>query len=248
MGTRIFDELHQVKHKNTCQDPPSYWETLQVLIHTIIHHQSRVDAEWYQLTIQALSNCTTLIPESYTGVVRQRLVATLFCEVLAVVVATHMHHVALVALGIPMHQFPSLPEASTHQDTPLPTFQDILSAGMLHATLDEKFRHNPNVTHAPFVLAKDYNTSSPAWQALPHDVQHYMLENMVPFHPLVALSLAPTAAQLVGRMNQEISLPDKVVLEPWKELDPTQYCTNGMTRLDAEILMVAVAQTYGTQY
>ena len=110
------------------------------------------------------------------------------------------------------------------------------------------FRHNTHVCHAPYVLAQDYDTTSPAWKALSTDVQDYVLEMMIPFHPLVALSLAPTACRLVGRMAQEISLPDDVVLAPWKALDATQFCTTGMSRLDAEVLMVASAAAHGTQF
>lgn len=155
-----------------------------------------------------------------------------------------MLHLALRAMGVKPYSMPAWPDLPPTLLTP--TYEDIVTAGMLKDK--RQFRQNAHVTHAPYVLAADYDRKSPAWQGLGTDIQDYLLEMMVPFHPLVALSIVPRSVRLVSLMAQEISLPDEVVLQPWKELDPDLFCTDGFNRHDCETLMVATAEAYGTQY
>ena len=170
--------------------------------------------------------------------------ATLFAEIVAVVVSSHMLHIATLCLGEP--EMPPLPKLPTHEATLQPSYQDIASQGMLkeHKT----YRHNANVTHAPFVVAADYDTTSTAWQELGTELQEYLLQNMITFHPLIALSIAPKSVHLVASMATEISLSDKQVMQPWKELDSTRFCVDGFSRHDCETIMVATAEAYGNAF
>ena len=219
------------------------WRKVQAVVHTTINHQSKVDAKWYQRSRLSLSKYTSLIPKKIQGETRHVLAATLLAEILAVTAASHMYHVACLALGA-RDEIPPLPNLPT--SFPPPTYQDIVTSGMLKR--NRTVRCNPKIATAPHVLAGDYNTKSQAWQDLGSDVQDYLLEMMVPVHPLIALSLAPRSVRLVSRLSQDISLPDEVVIQPWKELDPQLFCTDSFTRHDVETVMVATAEAYNTTY
>lgn len=216
-------------------------------VHAVVHHQSRLDAKWYRRTITALDTSdSSLIPRHIQGSEREALVATLFAEIVAVVVSSHMLHVALLCLG--EREMPPLPKLPTHETAPQlqPSYQDIASQGMLKE--NKTFRHNGNVSHAPFVVAADYDTKSSAWQELGTELQEYLLQNMITFHPLIALSIAPRSVHLVASMATEISLSDKQVMQPWKELDSKRFCVDGFSRYDCETIMVATAEAYGNAF
>ena len=213
-------------------------------MHSVIQHQSRLDAKWYRRTLTELDKYTSLIPKRYVGEQRERLCATLFVEILAVAASSHMLHMALLCLG--EDSITPLPKPPPHDPALQPSYVDIQTAGMLKGK--RSFRNDAGVAHAPYVLARDYDRSSDAWAELGSDVQEYLLESMVPIHPFVSLGIAPLSVYLCSCMAGEISMPDRVILTPWKELDPEQYCTDGFTRHDCETVMVATAEAYGTGY
>jgi len=215
-------------------------------VHSIIQHQSRLEAKWYRRTLMELDKYTSLIPRRFQGEQRERLCATLFIEILAVAASSHMLHMALLCLGDDHNKLTPIPKPSSHDSALQPSYSDIQTAGILKR--NHAFRHDHTVAHAPFVFSRDYDRSSDAWIALGSDVQEYLLENMTPIHPFVALGLAPHSAYLCACMVGQIAIPDRVVVTPWKELDSEHYCTDGFTRHDCETLMVATAEAHGTGY
>ena len=209
----------------------------------MVQHQSRLDAKWYRRTLMELDNHTSLIPKRFEAEQRERLCATLFIEILAVVASSHMLHMALLCLG-DYNNLSPIPKPATHGLALQPTYLDIQTAGMVK----KRFRHDASVAHAPHVFARDYDRTSDAWAALGSDVQEYLLGSMMSIHPFVALGIAPLSVYLCAYMAGQISMTDRVVLAAWKELDPDNFCTDGFTRHDFETLMVATAEAYGTGY
>ena len=213
-------------------------------MHSLVHHQSKLDSRWYRRTLASLDKYTSLIPNRYEGVQRENLVAALFAEILAVVASSHMLHVALLCLG--EKEIPPLPKLPSHSSSSnstglQPTYTDIVSAGLLKEECT--FRCNPKVVHAPYVLSQDFDVSSHAWQELPADVQQYLLDNLGTHHPLLALSVAPRSLCLCVSMATEISFSDRPVVVPWNDLD---HSVQDLTRSDRETLFLASAEAYGT--
>lgn len=213
-------------------------------MHSIIQHQSRLDAKWYRRTVTELDKYTSLVPKRFDGEQRERLCATLFIEILAVAASSHMLHMAFLCLG--ERDMPPLSKLPAHISALQPSYLDIQTAGMLKRK--RSFRNDIGVVHAPFVLSRDLDCSSDAWAELESDVQEYLLGSMVSMHPFVSLAIAPRSVYLCAQMAGEMSLPDQVVFTPWKELNPAEYCTDGFTRRDVETLMVATAEAYGTDF
>uniref|UniRef100_A0A7S3P4I1 Uncharacterized protein n=1 Tax=Amphora coffeiformis TaxID=265554 RepID=A0A7S3P4I1_9STRA len=248
-GTQLFEDLRSAAHSFSENLPfkitgSTSWPRVRNIVHSIVQHQLRLDAKWYRRTLMELDNYTSLIPKRFEGEQRERLCATLFIEILTVVASSHMLHIALLCLGD--HAMTPIPKPPSHDPKLHPSYLDIQTAGMLKR--NHTLRINASVAHAPYILSKDYDRTSGAWAALGSDVQEYLLNSMNSIHPFVSLGIAPLSLYLCASMAGQISMPDRVLLRPWKQLDPTQYCTDGFTRHDCETLMVATAEAYGTGY
>ncbi|CAB9496868.1 expressed unknown protein [Seminavis robusta] len=264
-----YSLLKSVTHTSSPDLPYSVtdrasWEKVRLLVHTAINHQARAEQHWYQSTIKSLSH-TSIIPKhvykskntpaasSSNSVAsdsenstddqdrHKLLIATLFSEILATVMLSHVIHVVYKANGL---QAPDLPpfqlieQELENKDTLKCTYQDVATAGMMRKGKTVRWPTKDNkASHVPIIISKDIDVHSQAWQAFPKQTQEYLMANMLDMHPMSGLTLCPAYMALCGTIiGAKIGLPETIGATPWKTLEKKKYCTQGgFTRADWEL-------------
>lgn len=232
-----------------CVTDRGSWEKVRNMVHFAINHQARADEHWYNHTIKSLGH-TSLISKKRFPDEDQRavLLATLFCEILATTLLSHAIYTTYTALGKPV---PALPAFQEEWDSISPTYQDVITQGILKRNKGIRWPNKKTVSHVPIITNKDIDPTSKNWELLyPPSSRDYLLANMVDMHPLCVLSLAPASMALTGAIiGGKLSLPETMGATPWKELDSTQFCTDGgFTRANWEMMQAATAECYDTVF
>lgn len=223
----------------------SSWERVRNMVHFTVNHQSRADAAWYESTIKSLGQ-TSLVSKKKFPVDSERrnvLVATLFSEILSTVLASHAIHTVYLAMG---QDPPPLPNIDAKLDEKLPcTYQDVVTAGLLKK--DKSMRYD-KCCHVPHILYKDINTKSKAFQAYPEKVRAFLKENMMMWHPLIALTLAPQSMAFCGTLLEEkFGMPNQEMAMAWRPLNNSRFCTqDGFSRADWTVIQSVITEAYGT--
>ena len=233
-----------------CVTDRGSWEKVRTMVHFTVNHQARADAKWYQAMIQSLGR-TNIIPKKLFPEGEEKrnvMVATLFCEILATILLSHSIHTLYIALGKPV---PPLPVFQETWDSIKPTYQDVLTQGILKPGKSIRWPDKKSTSHVPIITNKDIDTSSKIWnEHYPPSTRDYLLANMVNMHPLCVLSLAPHCMTLTASIiGGKFSLPETLGATPWKKLDKMQYCTQGgFTRADWELMQAATSECYDTVF
>ena len=218
-------------------DDPN-WETIQQIVHTTVNHQARVDGqgEWYRKALILLDR-TSLIPKSFTGEKREDLLATLFVEVVATTLSSHLLHTMFIVLG---ETPPKLPSGNNVSVVP-PSFQDVVSSGLLKP--GRKLRRSPKESKPPRVAC----TESDAYMSI--DEKHYEIIDCInSMHAMGWLLVAPLSLSAFLRLHEHVSLSGDEITKPWKKLDPSKYCTDGFSRQDYDTIRLSVAEQYKTEF
>lgn len=231
------------------------WEKIQNVVHFMIHHPNRASQKWYEETIKSLGHTSILDKEIRMGLSEEqqkRLVQTLFSEISAVVLSSHAIFATYTAMGKPVPPLPTITEDDMKEKQVPPTFEDIVTMGMLKP--GRTFREaNPKYCDTPYAVIKDVNKNSEAFLNLSKEHQQYLSASMNIPHPMCMLSLAPESMCLAADVAAYICMDEVAVGAPWSKLDPSNYCVENPTpseagecfsRLDCESINFTVAEEY----
>ncbi|CAB9499777.1 expressed unknown protein [Seminavis robusta] len=250
-GTNFFAMIAKIEHnKNASADteiPDTTAKILRAIVHSIVNHQGRLDATWYDNVIHSILETKGILPqetdeeeEESNSQQRQYLAYAAFAEILILTCMSHCLHVAFLVLGRPL---PALPSQSELKDglsaKQGPTLLDWTSL------LKRAPRRNPKICFTPFVYSGDFNKRSPDFRQISKEAWHTMQGMMDRTAPELPLGFAVEDTVFMGQMGELFAVPDKDFMALYNtELDPALRCADDFTRYDTEFISTKVAEAY----
>jgi hypothetical protein len=229
----VFDVIADIDHDPDFPLPQQAkaTETLKTLVHTLIHHQTQLDDEWYQKTIKALGK-TNLVPGSAQGESRRSLLCSLLAEVVLLTTMSHATHIIFLAIG--------------REIPPLPAFDDMKHLKPSLLDISSLLREGANIREdlslcaASFVLYKDLDPLLLERVASPEECV-YLSKMLKRFPPALPMGFAPHDMFMMGLFRNGFLFGS---INPFTCLDPNKRCTDNFTRFDQSTCSLAVASAY----
>lgn len=213
------------------------------LVHTVINHQSKVDAMWYDNTIKALDNLK-LIPDQFVGDTKTALLQAMFSEILALSAMSNTINMTFLALGNDTPPLPTLKDIK--QAKQRPTMFDITS--LLRKGRRLRSGDDPSIGFIPFVK---YGDLDPALILDKIDDPEDFKKFSVAFdteHPLFGVGFSFHDLIMCETVLDAFYVGNKNFFTPFLGLDPRSSCTDEFTRFDRETVHVAISDVYGCDF
>lgn len=221
------------------------------IVHALICHQSSLNDDWYDDTIQAMMDCT-LLPSPKDSTSSKTTIAqyhSALMEIILVASMSHGLHIAFLILNNTTEDIRDIPSLPTFQDlqyAPAPScinFDKLLKQG-------RSLRQYDWISHAPFILHQDINPTSIEYQKLTtkasEEVPNFYI--LLPFLPFVSVLLAYEDAYMVSQIMHILYLNVFEVILPFLHLNSNQKCTSSISRYELEFIAQTVAESYGCDY
>jgi hypothetical protein len=209
-------------------------------VHALICHQSSLNDDWYDDTIQAMRDCNLLFKESKITQYHSALI-----EIILVATMSHGIHMAFLVQG---KEPVSLPKFEDIQFAPAPyqlNMENILKPG-------RKLRKYDWISHAPFVLFRDINLKSPEFSKISPEARKMVPPaysySSWPMQPHVCASLVYEDAYMLAQIQNVLYTPNQEVVMSFRHLDPAKKCTLAVTRFELEVVAEALAASYDCAY
>lgn len=175
---------------------PEVASTLLNLVHAVVNHQTKANnAEWYGKTMEAL-DATGLVPQSFRGVSRGSMLASLYAEVVAVATTSHSLHVEFLALQREVPPLPS-PEDVVREKNQQSSTLDLTSTFREGA----KIRQDEASGFAPYFLPEDLDEEKAEQaSALSAETLDALKTSLIPMIPTLGLCFSPTDFVMINKV------------------------------------------------
>ena len=147
---KVLSELkHEPQFPLVDNEDPKVASTLLGFVHSIVHHESKFDSDWYHAALQALDE-TKLVPDSYQGDSRLSLLCSLFCEIVIFASVSHSIQMTFLSLDRKTPPLPTLEEMDGAVKRSLLDVSKLLKKGAV-------IRQDPSIGFAYVVLYSDFD-------------------------------------------------------------------------------------------
>ena len=152
-----FKVLHELPHEpkfpmNNDKEDSNVASTLLGFVHSVVHHESKFDSDWYHAALQALDE-TKLVPGSYQGDSRRSLLCSLFCEIVIFASVSQSIQIAFLSME---RKTPPLPTLQEMDDDEAVVKRSLLDMSKL-LKKGAVIRQDPSMCFAYALLYKDFD-------------------------------------------------------------------------------------------
>lgn len=237
-------KIYQLLKKDHHQEP------LDHLIHSVIHHQSRLDPDWYKETMDSLkSSSKGLIDSAHLeGKTDQQVECYYYClfiELLSVITCTHCLHMVTIMKSDDTPP-PTIPAVASKDATP-PSYFDWTKVFL---SGDQGPTTNATVATMPYLLADSLDLGNGDFvQLVPDEGDRSALAmGMNPLTPNLCMTWSPVDYLWINRINCNLYIDLADFFSPHKPLSPTTRCAAHYTRRDIETVALAVSDGYSCDF
>jgi hypothetical protein len=181
---------------------------ITTIVHSLVNHQARVDKDWYDASIQALSEAD-ILPESESGEKKQYLLYSAFAEIMCVFTMSYCVNMTFLTMGRSVPRLPSKEEITNgkaQESGPL----------LLDWTSILKKKgptRDPSVAFAYYFIAADVDKKSEEYLRISEPARKAMAECGDPMHPSLCFVFAAEDVWMLCQMGPTYYVPAKVKRE-----------------------------------
>ena len=248
---KILESLHHgtsdtMKELDTVSDETKTMIT--GVVHAVINHQSRLDFNWYNRTIESIAEARDILPSDIEGDKRTYLAVSAFQEIVALsVVANSIRFTELLLdtnLVEGASNFENLPTLDTIQRSKAGRSQplyldwtDLVKRG--------KPREDETKCFTPYLYKFDIKKNSPQFMKLSEQAWKEAFDLMFPMTPRFGLTMCGEDLYFVEEVSGLFYLPaEQIPLCFSDKLDDTQFCSDSFNRRDSEWIAHHVAKAH----
>ncbi|CAB9499776.1 expressed unknown protein [Seminavis robusta] len=245
-GTKIYGKVaaihHSVPRLEGVSDQAE--QVIVTIVHTMVNHQGRMDKDWYDDSLEAISK-VGLVPESVQQQEKRHcLVISAFAEIMCIATMSHGINMAFLTMGRPVPRLPSQDEilgGTAHGQGPL-----LLDWSTI---LKKAPTQDLSVAFAYHFKQGDIDKKSKDYLRISEKARRDMKVYGDPLHPSICLVFAAEDIWMLHHMESIYYIPEKDMMALFRtRLDPTVRCANEFSRFDVEFVAHEVAANNNCGY